>query len=146
MNWFSSFIVTIFPWVMEDINHAWKALELTNLMKITWKKGRKMSFFNWWNFALCFASMPSATVVIYVQNFVRCGVTCLIRTIFMALTIIGFCAGKPLYKCKTTKGNPLTPILQVLITVVRKRNLSFLQILLDSIRCHSQRRSKEGIW
>jgi len=47
MNWFSSFIVTIFPWVMEDINHAWKALELTNLMKITWKKGRKMSFFNW---------------------------------------------------------------------------------------------------
>jgi len=41
MNWFTSFPFTLSPWVLEDTNHAWKALELTNLMMITWKNERR---------------------------------------------------------------------------------------------------------
>ncbi|CAJ1863213.1 unnamed protein product [Sphenostylis stenocarpa] len=88
------------------------------------ERKKKMSFFNWWNFALCFALLLGATVVVYVQDFVSWGVACLILTIFMALTVIAFCVGKPFYRYRRTEGNPLTPILQVLTAAVRKRNLS----------------------
>ncbi|KAK8473778.1 hypothetical protein PHAVU_001G237300 [Phaseolus vulgaris] len=88
------------------------------------ERKKKMSFFNWWNFAMCFALMIGATVVVYVQDFVSWGVACLIITIIMALTIITFYAGKSFYRYRRTQGNPLTPILQVLVAAIRKRNLS----------------------
>ncbi|KAK7379317.1 hypothetical protein VNO80_04775 [Phaseolus coccineus] len=87
------------------------------------ERKKKMSFFNWWNFALCFALLLGATVIVYVQDFISWGVACLIISILMALTIIAFCVGKPFYRYKRTEGNPLKPILQVLIAAVRKRNL-----------------------
>ena len=88
------------------------------------ERKKKMSFFNWWNFALCFALLLGATVVVYVQDFVSWGVACLAITIIMAITIIAFCVGKSFYRYRRTEGNPFTPILQVLIAAVRKRNLS----------------------
>jgi len=88
------------------------------------ERKKKMSFFNWWTFVLCAAMMLGATVVVYVEDFVSWGVAYLIITILMALTIIVFCVGKPFYRYRRTEGNPLSPILQVLIAAVRKRNLS----------------------
>ncbi|TKY45524.1 NRT1/ PTR FAMILY 5.6 [Spatholobus suberectus] len=88
------------------------------------ERKKKMSFFNWWNFALCFALLLGATVFVYVQDFVSWGVASLILTILMALTVIAFCVGKPFYRYRRPEGNPLTPILQVLIAAIRKRNLS----------------------
>jgi len=88
------------------------------------ERKKKMSFFNWWNFALCFAMLLGATLIVYLQDFVSWGVACLIITILMALTVIAFCVGKPFYRYRRAEGNPLKPILQVLIAAVRKRNLS----------------------
>ncbi|KAL5164147.1 Protein NRT1/ PTR FAMILY 5.6 [Glycine soja] len=88
------------------------------------ERKKKMSFFNWWSFALCFALLLGATVVVYVQDFVSWGVATLILAILMALTVIAFCVGKPFYRYRRAEGNPLTPILQVLIAAIRKRNLT----------------------
>ena len=89
------------------------------------ERKKKMSFFNWWNFALCFALLLGATVVVYVQDNVSWGAASLILTILMALTIIAFYVGKPFYRYRRPEGNPLTPIVQVLIAAIRKRNLSY---------------------
>lgn len=89
------------------------------------ERKQKMSFFNWWFFALCFALLLSATVIVYVQDFVSWGVACLAIAIIMVITIIAFCVGKSFYRYRRPEGNPLTPILQVLIAAVRKRNLTF---------------------
>ncbi|RDX76411.1 Protein NRT1/ PTR FAMILY 5.7, partial [Mucuna pruriens] len=88
------------------------------------ERKKKMSFFNWWNFALCFALLLGATVVVYVQDFVSWGAASLILTIFMALTIIAFYVGKPFYRYRRSEGNPLKSLIQVLIAAIKKRNLS----------------------
>jgi len=71
MKWFSSFPFILFPWVMKDINHAWKALELINLMMITWKKGRRICLSSIGGTSVCFVLVLSAMVVVYVQDFVN---------------------------------------------------------------------------
>lgn len=88
------------------------------------ERKKKMSFFNWWSFTVCFAMLLGATVVVYVQDFVSWGVASLIITILMALTTIAFYAGRPFYRYKQPAGNPFRPILQVLVAAIRKRNLS----------------------
>ncbi|KAL2333296.1 hypothetical protein Fmac_014509 [Flemingia macrophylla] len=87
------------------------------------ERKKKMSFFNWWTFALCVAMLLGTTLVVYVQDFVSWGVACLMLTIFMALNIIAFYVGKPFYRYKRPQGNPFVPILQVLVAAIRKRNL-----------------------
>ncbi|KAJ1379186.1 Proton-dependent oligopeptide transporter family [Sesbania bispinosa] len=87
------------------------------------ERKKKMSFFNWWNFALCFALLLGLTVIVYVQDFVSWGAASLILTILMALTIIAFYMGRRFYRYRRPEGNPLTPILHVLIAAIRKRNL-----------------------
>ncbi|KAL5076813.1 hypothetical protein RYX36_015797 [Vicia faba] len=84
---------------------------------------KKLSFFNWWNFGLCFAVLISSTVIVYVQDFVNWGVSTLILTSFMAIAVITFWLGKPFYRYRKTEGNPLLPILQVLVAAIRKRGL-----------------------
>ncbi|XP_027335808.1 protein NRT1/ PTR FAMILY 5.6-like [Abrus precatorius] len=86
------------------------------------ERKKKMSFFNWWTFALCIALLLGATVVVYVQDFVGWGVACLALTILMALTVIAFYFGKAFYRYRRPEGNPFTPILQVIIAAIRKRN------------------------
>ncbi|KAL2970652.1 hypothetical protein AAZX31_15G152100 [Glycine max] len=88
------------------------------------ERKKKMSFFNWWSFTVCFAMLLGATVVVYVQDFVSWGVSSLIITILMALTTIALYAGRPFYRYKQPAGNPFRPILQVLVAAIRKRNLS----------------------
>lgn len=84
---------------------------------------KKLSFFNWWNFGLCFAVLISSTVIVYVQDVVNWGVSSLILTSFMAIAVITFWVGKPFYRYRKTEGNPLLPILQVLVAAIRKRGL-----------------------
>ncbi|CAL0301472.1 unnamed protein product [Lupinus luteus] len=88
------------------------------------ERKKKMSFFNWWNFALCFALLLGATVIVYIEENVSWGVAALILTILMALTIIAFNVGKPFYRYRRPEGNPLKPIFQVIVAAIRKRNLS----------------------
>ncbi|KAI5407512.1 hypothetical protein KIW84_053678 [Lathyrus oleraceus] len=58
------------------------------------ERKKKMSFFNWWSFALCFA------------------------------LLLAFYVGKPFYRYRRPQGNTLKPILQVLVAAIRKRKLS----------------------
>ncbi|KAK7305801.1 hypothetical protein VNO77_43713 [Canavalia gladiata] len=85
---------------------------------------KKMSFFNWWSFTVCFALLLGATMVVYVQDFVGWGVASFILTTLMALTTIAFYLGKPFYRYRKPEGNPFKPILQVIVASMRKRHLS----------------------
>ncbi|KAL7613678.1 hypothetical protein Lser_V15G08762 [Lactuca serriola] len=86
------------------------------------RKG-KMSFFNWWNAALCSGLLLAVTVLVYLQDNISWGFSNIILTITMALTIIIFILGKPFYRYRAPQGSPLTPILQVLVAAFIKRNL-----------------------
>ncbi|KAL2333298.1 hypothetical protein Fmac_014511 [Flemingia macrophylla] len=85
---------------------------------------KKMSFFNWWSFIVCFAMFLGATMVVYFQDFVSWRVARLVLTILISLTTIVFYAGRPFYRYKQPQGSPFRPILLVLVAAIRNRNLS----------------------
>ncbi|XAR71981.1 hypothetical protein NMG60_11018458, partial [Bertholletia excelsa] len=87
------------------------------------ERKKKMSYFNLWNFALCCGLLLGVTIIVYVQDRVSWGVANLILALTMALTILMFCLGRPFYRYRMPEGSPLTPILQVLVAAIRKRNL-----------------------
>lgn len=87
------------------------------------ERKQKMSYFNWWNFALCCGLLLGVTLIVYVQDFVGWGVANLILTVTMAITIIIFYWGRRFYRYRVPDGSPLTPMLQVLVVAVRKRNV-----------------------
>ena len=87
------------------------------------ERKKKMSYFNWWNFALCCGLVLGVTVIAYVEDNVGWGVANLILAIAMAITIVIFYLGKPWYRYRLSKGSTLTPLLQVLVAAIRKRNL-----------------------
>ena len=58
---------------------------------------KKMSYFNWWNYALYCGLLLGVTVIVYVQDKVSWGVADLILTIVMAVTILTFYMGKIYY-------------------------------------------------
>lgn len=88
------------------------------------ERKKKMSYFNWWNFALCFALLLGVTVVVYVQDYVSWGVANLSLTVLMAVTIVAFYVGRPFYRYRRPEGNTLTPILQAVVAAIRKRNFT----------------------
>ncbi|XP_024973211.1 protein NRT1/ PTR FAMILY 5.6-like isoform X3 [Cynara cardunculus var. scolymus] len=88
------------------------------------RKG-KMSFFNWWNAALCGGLVLGVTVVAYVQDNFNWGFANLILTVTMVITTIIFTLGKPFYRYHVPQGSPLTPILQVLVAAMMKRKLTY---------------------
>ncbi|KAM5556546.1 protein NRT1/ PTR FAMILY 5.6 [Rosa sericea] len=87
------------------------------------ERKKKMSFFNWWNFALCCGLFLGVTVIVYVQDSVSWGVADLVLTITLAITIVTFYMGKYCYRYRVAQGSPLRPMLQVLVAAIRKRNL-----------------------
>ncbi|XP_062166878.1 protein NRT1/ PTR FAMILY 5.6-like [Alnus glutinosa] len=87
------------------------------------ERKQKMSYFNWWNFALCSGLLFGVTVVVYVQDHVNWGVSYIILTAVMAVSLVIFAIGRPFYRYRTATGSPLTPLLQVLVAAIRKRNL-----------------------
>ncbi|KAK6943041.1 Proton-dependent oligopeptide transporter family [Dillenia turbinata] len=87
------------------------------------ERRKKMSYFNWWSSALCCGLLLGVTVIVYVQDHVSWGVADLILTAVMATTIVIFCAGRPFYRYRIPTGSPLTPMLQVFVAAIAKRNL-----------------------
>ncbi|KAL7195215.1 hypothetical protein ACSBR1_035435 [Camellia fascicularis] len=84
---------------------------------------KKMSFFNWWNFGLCSGLLLGVTVLVYVQDHVTWAVADIILTAVMATSVVIFCIGRPFYRYRKLTGSPLTPMLQVVVAAIRKRNL-----------------------
>ncbi|RXH94516.1 hypothetical protein DVH24_024200 [Malus domestica] len=89
----------------------------------TEERKKKMSYFNWWNFALCCGLFLGVTAIVYVQDYVSWGVADLVLTITMAFTIVTFYMGKAFYRYRIPEGSPLVPMLQVLVAAIRKRKL-----------------------
>ncbi|PHU05352.1 Protein NRT1/ PTR FAMILY 5.7 [Capsicum chinense] len=89
------------------------------------ERKKKMSFFNWWNFGLCCGLLLGVTLIVYVQDRVSWAMADLILTLVMASSIVIFVAGRPFYRYRKATGSPLTPMLQVFVAAIRKRNLLF---------------------
>lgn len=87
------------------------------------ERKKKLSFFNWWNIALCCGLFLGVTVIVYIEDNVSWGVAILILTITMAVTVATFYLGKPYYRYRLPEGSGLTPMLQVLVAAIRKRKL-----------------------
>lgn len=88
------------------------------------ERRKKMSFFNWWNFALCCGLFLGVTVIVYVQDYVSWGLSYLILAITMAISIATFWFGRDWFRYRVPQGSPLTPMLQVFVAAIRKRNLT----------------------
>ncbi|XP_010262662.1 PREDICTED: protein NRT1/ PTR FAMILY 5.6 [Nelumbo nucifera] len=89
------------------------------------ERKKKMSYFNWWNSALCFGLVLGVTLIVYVQDNVSWASADIILTVIMAITIVVFYVGRPFYRYKVPEGSPLTPMLQVLVAAISKRNLPY---------------------
>ncbi|KAG9453067.1 hypothetical protein H6P81_005971 [Aristolochia fimbriata] len=91
------------------------------------ERKKKMSFFNWWNSALCLGLLLAVTFLVYVQNYVSWAVSDVIVLSVMAASFGIFLGGIRLYRYTIPKGSPLTPLAQVLVAAFVKRNLPLPQ-------------------
>ncbi|OVA17763.1 Proton-dependent oligopeptide transporter family [Macleaya cordata] len=89
----------------------------------TEERRKKMSYFNWWNFALCAGILLGVTVIVYVQDDVSWAIADIVLTSVMAISIVVFLMGRRFYRYRLPEGSPLTPMLQVLVAAIAKRNL-----------------------
>ncbi|KAF5733845.1 protein NRT1/ PTR FAMILY 5.6-like [Tripterygium wilfordii] len=89
------------------------------------ERKKKLSFFNWWNFAMACGLLLGVTVVVYVQDNVSFGVAYLILATFLATAILTFFIGRPYYRYRIPEGSPFTSMLQVLVAALRKRKLRY---------------------
>ncbi|KAK8686783.1 hypothetical protein V6N13_125801 [Hibiscus sabdariffa] len=80
-------------------------------------------FFNWYYFALGAAILIASTVLVYIQDHVGWSLGLGIPTIAMALSIIVFLMGYPLYRNLDPAGSPYTRVLQVCVAAFRKRKI-----------------------
>ncbi|XP_056172614.1 protein NRT1/ PTR FAMILY 5.2-like [Syzygium oleosum] len=87
------------------------------------ERAQKLSFFNWWMFSIFFGTLFSNTVLIYVQDKVGWGLGYGLPTLGLAISVLVFLAGTPLYRHKVPSGSPFTRIAQVLVASIRKRKL-----------------------
>ena len=85
---------------------------------------QKMSFFNWWNCALCSGVLLGVTVIVYAQERIGWGAASVVLAAVMAASLVVFLAGWRFYRYRVPEGNPLTPLLQAVVAAVRKRRLA----------------------
>ncbi|KAA3483873.1 protein NRT1/PTR FAMILY 3.1-like [Gossypium australe] len=80
-------------------------------------------FFNWYYFALGASILLASTVLVYIQDNVGWSWGLGIPTLAMALSIIVFLIGYPLYRNLDPAGSPYTRVLQVSVAAFRKRKI-----------------------
>ncbi|KAH7843595.1 hypothetical protein Vadar_018594 [Vaccinium darrowii] len=84
-------------------------------------KSRKWNFFNWYHFCTEVASLFALTVVVYIQDNVGWGLGRGILAIIMAISIVAFIFGSPLYRRVKPGGSPLVRFTQVIVAAGKKR-------------------------
>jgi peptide/histidine transporter 3/4 len=87
------------------------------------ERKKKLSYFNWWNIAVCCGLFLGVTVIVYIEDNMSWGVAILILTFTMAVTVATFYMGKPYYRYRLPEGSGSTSMLQVLVAAIRKRKL-----------------------
>lgn len=86
--------------------------------------GRSWNFFNLYYFSMGMATLTALTVVVYIQDNVSWGWGLGIPTIAMALSLIAFVLGSPLYNKLKPGGSPLIRLLQVVVAAFHKRKIA----------------------
>ncbi|CAJ1899929.1 unnamed protein product [Sphenostylis stenocarpa] len=84
------------------------------------ERSQKLSFYNWWVFNILIGTISAQTLLVYIQDRVGFGLGYGIPTIGLALSILVFLLGTPLYRHRLPSGSPLTRMIQVLVAAVRK--------------------------
>ncbi|KAG9454847.1 hypothetical protein H6P81_007751 [Aristolochia fimbriata] len=92
--------------------------ELSSTTRSTMKTS---NYFNFYYFSMGIASLLALTVVVYIQDNVGWGWGLGLPTIAMALSVLAFVVGYPLYRCLKPGGSPLTRLLQVVVAAFKKR-------------------------
>ncbi|GLT76634.1 hypothetical protein SLA2020_482840 [Shorea laevis] len=91
------------------------------------KQSNKTSvYFNWYYFTMEASGLIAVTVLVYVQDNIGWGWGLGIPTILMALSIIPFVIGYPLYRNLAPAGSPYMRLLQVAIAAFKKRKASMV--------------------
>lgn len=83
--------------------------------------GRTWNFFNWYYFCMGMATLTALTVVVYIQDNVGWGWGFGIPTIAMALSVVAFVVGSPLYNKLKPSGSPLVRLAQVVVAAFKNR-------------------------
>ncbi|KAF4391397.1 hypothetical protein F8388_008008 [Cannabis sativa] len=83
---------------------------------------RGWNFFNVYYFCMGLATLTALTVVVYIQDNVGWGLGLGIPTAAMAISIVIFLIGSPLYKKIKAGGSPLVRLAQVVVAAVKKRD------------------------
>ncbi|CAN6442883.1 unnamed protein product [Victoria cruziana] len=87
------------------------------------ERRQKISFFNWWFLGACSGVVVGVTAILTVAGSFGLGAGYGMQTACMAVTIVLMVAGCRYYRYKMPKGSPLTPILQVFVAAMAKKNL-----------------------
>uniref|UniRef100_A0A251VIY6 Putative proton-dependent oligopeptide transporter family n=1 Tax=Helianthus annuus TaxID=4232 RepID=A0A251VIY6_HELAN len=83
----------------------------------TWK------FFNWYYFCVGTSTLVAVTIIVYIQDYVGWGWGLGVPSIAMAISIVAFVFGYPLYRNMDPSGSPFTRLVQVCVAAYKKRNL-----------------------
>ncbi|KAK4430202.1 protein NRT1/ PTR FAMILY 3.1 [Sesamum alatum] len=86
----------------------------------TWK------FFNWYYFCMGASILVANTVIVYIQDNVGWGWGLGVPTIAMAVSIIAFIFGYPLYRKMDPAGSPFTRLMQVCVAAYKKRKVAMV--------------------
>ncbi|KVI05357.1 Major facilitator superfamily domain, general substrate transporter [Cynara cardunculus var. scolymus] len=86
----------------------------------TWK------FFNWYYFCMGASMLVAVTVIVYIQDNVGWGWGLGVPSIAMAISIVAFVFGLPLYRNMDPSGSPFTRLVQVCVAAYKKRNLAMV--------------------
>ncbi|KAL3634362.1 hypothetical protein CASFOL_021416 [Castilleja foliolosa] len=88
------------------------------------EKAQKLSFFNWWMFSIFFGNLISNTLLVYIQDNIGWTLGYGIPTVGLAISIIIFLVGTPLYRHKVPTGSPFTKMAKVILVAVKNRNVN----------------------
>lgn len=103
---------------------------------------RGWNLFNWYYFSMGMATLIALTVVVYIQDHVGWGWGLGIPTIAMALSLLAFVFGSPLYIKLKPQGSPLIRLVQVIVAAFNKRNA---KMPTDSNLLYDNRRLDDAI-
>ncbi|XP_058212282.1 protein NRT1/ PTR FAMILY 5.2-like isoform X1 [Rhododendron vialii] len=84
------------------------------------EKAHKLSFFNWWMFSIYVGTLSAQTILVYIQDNVGWALGYGLPTAGLAVSILIFLAGSPLYRHKAPSGSPFTRMARVIVAALRK--------------------------
>ncbi|KAK8935127.1 Peptide transporter PTR1 [Platanthera zijinensis] len=87
------------------------------------EKKSKTSFFNWFYFSINIGALIAASALVYIQTHVGWSWGFGIPAVAMAVAVISFFVGTPLYRFQKPGGSPITRIAQVIVASIRKSSV-----------------------